>query len=53
MIAIMGRTASTRIRTVVTGSAIVPPQLIRELARDLGVADVINAFGITEASGCA
>lgn len=43
--------ASTRIRTVVTGSAIVPPQLIRELARDLGVADVINAFGITEASG--
>lgn len=43
--------ASTRIRTVVTGSSIVPPQLIRELARDLGVADVINAFGITEASG--
>jgi acyl-CoA synthetase (AMP-forming)/AMP-acid ligase II len=43
--------ATTRIRTVVTGSAIVPPQLIRELARDLGVTDVINAFGITEASG--
>jgi acyl-CoA synthetase (AMP-forming)/AMP-acid ligase II len=43
--------ASTRIRTVVTGSAIVPPQLIRELARDLGVADVINAYGLTEASG--
>jgi acyl-CoA synthetase (AMP-forming)/AMP-acid ligase II len=43
--------AATRIRTVVTGSSIVPPQLIRELARDLGVADVINAFGITEASG--
>jgi HIP---CoA ligase len=43
--------ATTRIRTAVTGSAIVPPQLIRELARDLGVADVINAYGITEASG--
>jgi acyl-CoA synthetase (AMP-forming)/AMP-acid ligase II len=43
--------ASTRIRTVITGSSMVPPQLIRELARDLGVADVINAFGITEASG--
>jgi acyl-CoA synthetase (AMP-forming)/AMP-acid ligase II len=43
--------ASTRIRTVVTGSAIVPPQLVRELARDLGVADVINAYGLTEASG--
>jgi HIP---CoA ligase len=43
--------ASTRIRTVVTGSAIVPPQLIRELARDLGVADVINAYGLTEATG--
>jgi acyl-CoA synthetase (AMP-forming)/AMP-acid ligase II len=43
--------ASSRIRTVVTGSAIVPPQLIRELARDLSVADVINAYGLTEASG--
>ena len=43
--------ATTRIRTAVTGSAIVPPQLIRDLARDLGAADVINAFGSTEASG--
>jgi HIP---CoA ligase len=43
--------ASTRIRTVVTGSAIVPPPLIRELSRVLGVADVINAYGLTEATG--
>jgi acyl-CoA synthetase (AMP-forming)/AMP-acid ligase II len=42
---------STRIRTVVTGSSIVPPQLVRELSRTLGVADVINAYGLTEASG--
>jgi HIP---CoA ligase len=43
--------ASTRIRTVVTGSAIVPPPLIRELSQVLGVADVINAYGLTEATG--
>ena len=43
--------ASTRIRTVVTGSAIVPPPLVRDLARVLGVADVIIAYGLTEATG--
>ena len=43
--------ASTRIRTIVTGSSIVPPQLIRELSSVLGVSDVINAYGLTEASG--
>jgi len=43
--------ASTRIRTVVTGSAIVPPPLVRELADVLGVADVIIAYGLTEATG--
>jgi acyl-CoA synthetase (AMP-forming)/AMP-acid ligase II len=43
--------ASTRIRTVVTGSAIVPPPLVRELASVLGVADVIIAYGLTEATG--
>jgi HIP---CoA ligase len=42
---------STRIRTIVTGSSIVPPQLVRELSRVLGVTDVINAYGLTEASG--
>jgi acyl-CoA synthetase (AMP-forming)/AMP-acid ligase II len=43
--------ASTRIRIVVTGSAIVPPPLVRDLARVLGVADVIIAYGLTEATG--
>ncbi len=43
--------ASTSIRTVVTGSSIVPPQLVRDLARVLGVADVINAYGLSEATG--
>lgn len=43
--------ASTRIRTVITGSAIVPPPLVRDLARVLGVADVIIAYGLTEATG--
>jgi HIP---CoA ligase len=43
--------ASTRIRTIVTGSSMVPPDLIRELSSVLGVADVINAYGLTEASG--
>jgi len=42
---------STRIRTVVTGSAIVPPPLVRDLARLLGVTDVIIAYGLTEATG--
>jgi acyl-CoA synthetase (AMP-forming)/AMP-acid ligase II len=43
--------AQTRIRAVVTGSAIVPPALVRDLARVLGVADVIIAYGLTEATG--
>lgn len=42
---------TTHIRTVVTGSTIVPPQLVRELSDMLGVQDVINAYGLTEASG--
>jgi acyl-CoA synthetase (AMP-forming)/AMP-acid ligase II len=43
--------AGTRIREVITGSAIVPPQLVRELAAELGVANVIIAYGLTEATG--
>ncbi|HEY3737904.1 MAG TPA: AMP-binding protein [Jatrophihabitans sp.] len=42
---------STAVRTVVTGSAIVPPALIRDLREHLHVADVINAYGLTEATG--
>jgi HIP---CoA ligase len=43
--------ASTRIREVVTGSAIVPPQLVRELVAELGVTNMIIAYGLTEATG--
>jgi HIP---CoA ligase len=43
--------AATRIRVAVTGSSIVPPPLLRELSRLLGVTDVINAYGLTEATG--
>jgi HIP---CoA ligase len=43
--------APARLRAVVTGSAIVPPSLVRELTRVLGVADVIIAYGLTEATG--
>jgi HIP---CoA ligase len=41
----------TRIRTVVTGSAIVPPALVRELAEKFGTEDVIIGYGLTEATG--
>ena len=40
-----------RIRTVVTGSAIVPPSMVRELAQTFGTQDVIVAYGLTEATG--
>lgn len=43
--------ATTRIRVAVTGSSIVPPPLLRDLSRLLGVTDVINAYGLTEATG--
>jgi acyl-CoA synthetase (AMP-forming)/AMP-acid ligase II len=39
------------IRTAVIGSAIVPPSLIRGLVEDLGVADVVIGYGLTEATG--
>jgi HIP---CoA ligase len=42
---------ATRIRTVVTGSAIVPANLVTDLRAILGVADVINGYGLTEATG--
>jgi HIP---CoA ligase len=46
-----GRLPGARIREVVTGSAIVPPQLVRELVAELGVENVIIAYGLTEATG--
>lgn len=42
---------STTVRTVVTGSAIVPPALVHDLKQVLHVTDVINAYGLTEATG--
>jgi acyl-CoA synthetase (AMP-forming)/AMP-acid ligase II len=43
--------ASTTVRTVITGSAIVSPLLIHDLRTQLHVTDVINAYGLTEATG--
>ncbi len=49
---VAGRLAnSERLRVVITGSQIVPPQLVRDLKSKIGVTDVINAYGLTEASG--
>ena len=42
---------STTVRTVVTGSAIVPAALVHDLRQHLHVTDVINAYGLTEATG--
>jgi acyl-CoA synthetase (AMP-forming)/AMP-acid ligase II len=42
--------AERLIGTVVTGSSIVPPALIQDLTATL-VADVVNAYGLTEATG--
>ena len=39
------------IRTAVIGSATVPPALVRGLVEDLGVADVVIGYGLTEATG--
>lgn len=39
------------LRIVVTGSAIVPPQLVQALSDTFKVDDVLNAYGLTEATG--
>jgi acyl-CoA synthetase (AMP-forming)/AMP-acid ligase II len=43
--------ASIAVRTVITGSAIVSPGLVHDLRAQLRVTDVINAYGLTEATG--
>lgn len=43
--------AAPGIRAAVIGSAVVPPDLVRGLAGELGVRDVIVAYGLTEATG--
>ncbi|WP_051684235.1 AMP-binding protein [Blastococcus sp. URHD0036] len=39
------------LRTVVTGSAVVSPELVRAVVDELGAADVVVAYGLTEATG--
>ena len=39
------------IRIAVIGSAVVPPDLVRGLVDELGVRDVVVAYGLTEATG--
>ncbi|MDT0575181.1 FadD3 family acyl-CoA ligase [Croceicoccus sp. F390] len=39
------------LRLAVTGAASVPPSLIRRLREDLGIDDVLTAYGLTEATG--
>ncbi|MFC0527295.1 AMP-binding protein [Phytohabitans kaempferiae] len=39
------------IRTAVIGSAVVAPELVRGLLRDVGVGDVVIGYGLTEATG--
>ena len=41
----------TSLRLAVTGASGVPPALIRRMRDDLGIRDVVNAYGLTEACG--
>ncbi|MFZ5706826.1 MAG: AMP-binding protein [Pseudomonadota bacterium] len=40
------------LRLAVTGAASVPPILIRRMHDELGIAEVLTAYGLTESSGC-
>ncbi|AHE54623.1 FadD3 family acyl-CoA ligase [Sphingomonas sanxanigenens] len=40
------------LRLSVTGAASVPPVLIRRMREDLGIDDVLTAYGLTESCGC-
>ncbi|HVX20696.1 MAG TPA: AMP-binding protein [Acidimicrobiales bacterium] len=44
-------TDTSAVRSVVTGAAVVPPELVRRLYDVLGVEAVITSYGITEATG--
>ncbi len=44
-------TDTAAVRSVVTGAAVVPPELVRRLYDVLGVEAVITSYGITEATG--
>jgi len=44
-------TDTSAVRSVVTGAAVVPPELVRRLYDVLGLEAVITSYGITEATG--
>jgi len=39
------------LRLAVTGAAVVPVELVRRMARDIGLETVLTAYGLTEATG--
>jgi acyl-CoA synthetase (AMP-forming)/AMP-acid ligase II len=41
------------LRSAVTGAATVPPVLISRMRKELGIANVTTAYGLTECGGCA
>ncbi|GAA4545206.1 AMP-binding protein [Pseudonocardia xishanensis] len=47
-----GRDLSS-LRLAVTGASTIPPELVRRMRTDLGFADIITAYGLSEATGCA
>jgi acyl-CoA synthetase (AMP-forming)/AMP-acid ligase II len=47
-----GTTDTSSLRLAVTGAASVPPVLIRRMHDELGIDDVLTAYGLTESCGC-
>ncbi len=45
------RPAPGTVRVAVTGAAVVPPSLVRDIASVLGVGQVLTAYGLTETTG--
>lgn len=41
------------LRTAVTGSTVIPHELVRRMRAELGFEDIITAYGMTECCGCA
>jgi acyl-CoA synthetase (AMP-forming)/AMP-acid ligase II len=47
------RQGPLRLRLAVTGAAVVPQELVRRMRTELGFAEVITAYGLTECTGLA
>jgi acyl-CoA synthetase (AMP-forming)/AMP-acid ligase II len=47
-----GAADTASLRLAVTGAASVPPVLIRRMHDELGIDEVLTAYGLTEGSGC-